>query len=76
MTSVIIENRKENYKLYTNEKFFLKEQIPFNKYFQVAPLKNYTKVILMDTFMKHLADKVWPKGKRTGFADLLKNFIS
>ena len=44
----------------------LKEQIPFQKYFQVEPIKAYTKVILMDDFMKHIADKVWPKGKRIG----------
>ena len=30
-------------------------QIPFNKYFKVEPLRKYTKVILMDDFMKHLA---------------------
>jgi peptide-O-fucosyltransferase len=42
-------------------------QIPFDHFFQVNPLKNYTKVILMDTFMKHLAPIVWPKGKRVSF---------
>ncbi|UJR22153.1 hypothetical protein I4U23_025217 [Adineta vaga] len=42
-------------------------QIPFDRYFQVAPLQTYTKVILMKDFMTHLADKVWPKGKRYVF---------
>lgn len=42
-------------------------QIPFQTYFQVEPLKQYTKVILMDDFMEKIADKVWPKGKRIAF---------
>jgi peptide-O-fucosyltransferase len=41
-------------------------QIPFQNYFQVEPIEEYTKVILMDDFMKHLADKVWPPGTRIG----------
>ncbi|CAF1320912.1 unnamed protein product [Adineta steineri] len=43
------------------------DQIPFDRYFQVEPLQTYLKVILMKDFMKHLADKVWPKGKRYVF---------
>ena len=43
----------------------LKIQVPFEKYFQIDPLKEYTKVITMDEFMKHIVPKVWPKGKRT-----------
>lgn len=42
-------------------------QISFQKYFQVEPLRSYNKVILMDDFMKYLADKVWPKGNRIAF---------
>jgi len=43
------------------------DQIPFDKYFQVEPLRDYLKVILMNDFMTHLADKVWPIGKRYVF---------
>ncbi|CAF0845341.1 unnamed protein product [Adineta ricciae] len=42
-------------------------QIPFDRYFQVEPLRAYTKVILMKDFMVHLAEKIWPKGKRYVF---------
>ncbi|CAF4249745.1 unnamed protein product, partial [Rotaria sordida] len=41
-------------------------QIPFDRYFQVEPLRNYLKIILMNDFMIHLADKIWPEGKRYG----------
>ncbi len=42
-------------------------QIPFDKYFQVEPLGQYTPVILMADFMQHVAPKVWPVGNRTVF---------
>lgn len=42
-------------------------QIPFQTYFKVEPLEEYTKVILMDDFMKYIAPEIWPKGKRTSF---------
>lgn len=29
-------------------------------------MRAYSKVILMADFMTHLADRVWPKGKRYG----------
>ncbi len=45
---------------------FKQNQIPFDKYFQVEPLRNILKVILMKDFMDNLADKIWPKGKRYG----------
>ena len=38
----------------------------FEKYFQIEPLKEYTKVITMDEFMKYIAPRVWLKGKRRG----------
>lgn len=41
-------------------------QIPFQNYFKAEPLAEYTKVILMDDFMKIVAPKIWPKGNRTG----------
>lgn len=43
------------------------EQIPFENYFQVEPLKEYTKVVLIEHFMKNIAPTVWPKGKRIVF---------
>ncbi|XP_071479958.1 GDP-fucose protein O-fucosyltransferase 1-like [Diadema antillarum] len=42
-------------------------QIPFDDYFKVEPLREYHRVITMETFMKELAPTLWPKGKRTGF---------
>lgn len=58
-----------------NEFFlYLKTQIPFQTYFKVEPLKEYTKVILMDDFMKHIAPKVWPPGKRTGITQKTSNY--
>ncbi len=45
---------------------FEQKQIPFDRYFQVEPLRDYLRVILMKDFMTHLADTVWPKGKRYG----------
>ncbi|XP_033643156.1 GDP-fucose protein O-fucosyltransferase 1-like [Asterias rubens] len=42
-------------------------QIPFDTYFQVEPLAEYHRVITMEVFMKNLAPKVWPIGKRKGF---------
>ncbi|KAF6040537.1 O-fut1 [Bugula neritina] len=42
-------------------------QIPFDTYFKVAPLLEYHRVILMQTFMDDIAGKVWPVGKRTVF---------
>ncbi|CAF0771824.1 unnamed protein product [Didymodactylos carnosus] len=42
-------------------------QVPFDRYFEVEPLESYLKVILMDDFMKYLANDVWPKGQRIVF---------
>ncbi len=41
-------------------------QIPFDTYFQVEPLKEYTKVLTMETFMKEIAAELWPPGNRVG----------
>ena len=38
----------------------------FAAYFDVSELSKYHRVILMEDFMKHLADKVWPSDKRKG----------
>lgn len=42
-------------------------QIPFDNYFQVEPLKEYARVILMNDFMDKIAPIVWPIGKRIVF---------
>ncbi|KAG8178334.1 hypothetical protein JTE90_029288 [Oedothorax gibbosus] len=39
-------------------------QVPFDTYFKVEPLQEFHRVVTMEYFMKHLADIVWPKGKR------------
>ncbi|CAF0970316.1 unnamed protein product [Brachionus calyciflorus] len=49
------------------DRFSSSVQIPFQTYFKVEPLNEYTKVVLMDDFMKYIAPKVWPKGNRTVF---------
>ncbi|RNA04541.1 GDP-fucose O-fucosyltransferase 1, partial [Brachionus plicatilis] len=49
------------------ERFSSSLQIPFQNYFKAEPLAEYTKVILMDDFMKIVAPKIWPKGNRTVF---------
>lgn len=41
-------------------------QIPFDRYFQVDPLRQYHSVITMHEFMETLAPKLWPPGKRFG----------
>ncbi len=41
-------------------------QIPFEKYFKIEAITKFTKAITMDKFFNDgVADKVWPKGKRT-----------
>lgn len=42
-------------------------QVPFNKYFKVEALQEFTKVITMENFMQHLADSVWPPERRISF---------
>jgi len=42
------------------------DQIPFEKYFKISAITEYTKAITMDKFFNDgIAAKVWPKGKRT-----------
>ncbi|ESO88280.1 hypothetical protein LOTGIDRAFT_219361 [Lottia gigantea] len=40
---------------------------PFNSFFKVEPIKQYHRVILAEDFMKHLAPRHWPEGKREGW---------
>lgn len=42
-------------------------QVPFDKYFKVDALDEFTKVITMENFMEHLADTVWPPKDRISF---------
>jgi hypothetical protein len=46
--------------------YLVQIQIPFDRYFQVEPLRTYLKVILMKDFMAHVAEQIWPHGKRFG----------
>ena len=42
-------------------------KINWNEWFQVKPLRQYHRVILADSFMKLVAPRVWPVGRRVGF---------
>ncbi|XP_006818460.1 GDP-fucose protein O-fucosyltransferase 1-like [Saccoglossus kowalevskii] len=42
-------------------------QIPFDKYFQVEPLREYHRVITMEEFMETYAPQLWPVSQRIGF---------
>lgn len=42
-------------------------QVPFETYFKIEPLRNYTKVITMEYFMEYLSETVWPKDQRVSF---------
>lgn len=42
-------------------------QVPFDTYFEVEPLQEFHRVILMSDFMSDLADEVWPANARIAF---------
>lgn len=42
-------------------------QVPFDSYFKVEVLQEFTKVITMEKFMKELAYLIWPPSKRISF---------
>lgn len=42
-------------------------QVPFDVYFQVDPLKEFHRVITMESFFENFAETVWPQGQRTVF---------
>jgi len=42
-------------------------QIPFETYFNVDALRDYTKVVEMEVFMEQLAESVWPSNDRISF---------
>lgn len=51
-------------------------QIPFDKYFQVEPLLDYHRVVLMQEFMDKLAPTVWPAEERVSFCYMERNPIT
>lgn len=42
-------------------------QVPFDRYFQVDPIREFHRVITMHTFMNTIADTIWPKDVRRSF---------
>lgn len=42
-------------------------QVPFDTYFNIKKLEEYTSVMTMETFMQYLAPTIWPEGKRIVF---------
>ncbi|XP_055693381.1 GDP-fucose protein O-fucosyltransferase 1 [Lutzomyia longipalpis] len=51
-------------------------QVPFNRYFQVEPLKEYHRVILMHEFMEKIGTAVWPEGKRIAFCYMARKALN
>ncbi|RXG60568.1 GDP-fucose protein O-fucosyltransferase 1 [Armadillidium vulgare] len=54
-----------------NPKFLV--QVQFETYFKVEPLREYTKVITMEEFMKNFAETIWPKEKRIAFCYMARH---
>lgn len=42
-------------------------QVPFDRYFQVEPIRKFHQVITMHEFMETIADSVWPVNMRRSF---------
>ncbi|XP_059608292.1 GDP-fucose protein O-fucosyltransferase 1 [Phlebotomus argentipes] len=50
-------------------------QVPFDKYFQVEPLRKYHRVILMRNFMDTIGKDVWPEDKRISFCYMARKSL-
>uniref|UniRef100_A0A1B0D685 GDP-fucose protein O-fucosyltransferase 1 n=1 Tax=Phlebotomus papatasi TaxID=29031 RepID=A0A1B0D685_PHLPP len=50
-------------------------QVPFDRYFQVEPLREYHRVILMGEFMESLGKDVWPEEKRIAFCYMARKAL-
>jgi peptide-O-fucosyltransferase len=48
-------------------------QVPFDTYFSVEAINKFTRAVTMENFMKELAPKVWPVGKRVAFCYMTRD---
>lgn len=51
-------------------------QVPFDRYFQVEPIRKYHRAITMHGFMATIADSVWPKEQRRSFCYMERKSLS
>jgi len=57
--------------------FFLsQDRVSFDQWFLVKPLQDYVNVVTMEVFMKNIASRVWPPGKRIGLFSISGCFSS
>ena len=49
------------------------KNVPFGEWFNLDKFKEYHRSITAEDFMKYIAPKYWPKGKRIGFCWLYDN---
>ncbi|XP_067016169.1 GDP-fucose protein O-fucosyltransferase 1-like [Acropora muricata] len=53
--------------VYPSNKIGGSDRVSFDQWFLVKPLQDYINVVTMEVFMKNIASRVWPPGKRIGF---------